>query len=82
MTPKSPSWPTTLQPFVLVASLRLRLRQNGIICNANNGTNSQTNYRNTIDDNSIEDTTKGATTKGTIDDISTRKIVQGAKLGS
>jgi hypothetical protein len=27
VTPESPSWPTTLQPFALVASLRLGLRQ-------------------------------------------------------
>ncbi len=45
--------------------------QSGTICSANNGTSNQTVYRDTTNDNSTRDTTKGAEAGGTIDDIST-----------
>ncbi len=40
--------------------------------NANSGTCSQTNYKDTIDDNSTGNVTKGTKVGGTTDDISTR----------
>jgi hypothetical protein len=45
--------------------------QSGTICDANNGTCNQIVYRDTTNDNSTRDTTKGAKVGGTIDDIST-----------
>ncbi len=55
---------------------------NGTIYNANNGTCNQIDYKNTIDDNSTRDTTKGVEAGGTTDDISIGKIVEGAEPGS
>ncbi len=55
---------------------------NRTIYNANNGTGNQIDYKNTIDDNSTRDTTKGVEARGTTDDISIGKIVEGAEPGS
>jgi hypothetical protein len=57
-------------------------RHSGTICSANNGIGNQTNYRVTTNENSIGDTTKGAETGGTIDDISIGKTTEGTKLGN
>jgi hypothetical protein len=43
MTPRLPSWPATLQAFVLVANLRLGLRQksNGLLMTPKNNDKSK-----------------------------------------
>ncbi len=50
--------------------------------NANNGTCNQTNYKDTIDDNSTRNVTKGTKARGTTNDISTGEIVEGKEVGS
>jgi hypothetical protein len=47
--------------------------------NANNYIGSQINYKSTIDDISIGETTKGIEVGGTIDDISIGKIIEEAE---
>ncbi len=45
----------------------------------NSGTCNQIYYRDTTNDNSIGDTSKGAEVEGTTNDISTREITKGAE---
>ncbi len=63
--------------------------QSGTICSAsngkgsvNNGTCNQIDYRDTIDDNSTGNTSKGVKAGGTTNDIPTKEIIEGVKPGS
>jgi hypothetical protein len=59
--------------------VRAQRMMRGTICSANNCTSSQTNYRNTTNDNSTRETIEGVEVRGTIGDISTREIVEGTE---
>jgi len=63
--------------------------QSGTICSANNGkgdanngTNSQIDYKDTTNDNSTRNTTKGAEARGTTDNMSIGETIEGAELRS